>query len=197
MARPKAADHGEKRDAILQRAAELFAREGYHRASLAQLAEAGGVSKSLVYHYYSSKEALLFDVIERHITGLVDAAAAADDPALDPEPRLEALVMALLERYRDADSAHKVQMNDLDHLPPDQQAIIKAEQRELVRRFSKVIGLINPRLVGTEMLRPATMSLFGMLNWHYTWFKDGGPMSRAAYARFATRLFVEGVRKAG
>ncbi len=38
------------------------------------------------------------------------------------------------------------------------------------------------------------MSLFGLLNWHYTWFRDGGPLSRADYAKLATRLFLDGAK---
>lgn len=194
MARPKAADHGEKRDAILQSAAELFATNGYERTSLAGIAAACQVSKALVYHYYDSKEALLFDVIDRHIRGLVAAAERADDPLAPPEERLRRLVEALLDRYRDADSAHKVQLNDLDVLPEAAQETIRAGQRQLVQLFARVIASIEPGLRDSPRLKPATMSLFGMLNWHYTWFREGGGMSRADYAQFVTALFVSGIR---
>ena len=47
---------------------------------------------------------------------------------------------------------------------------------------------------GTPLLKPVTMSLFGMLNWFYMWFRDGGAISREDYAHMATTLILEGVK---
>jgi hypothetical protein len=62
MPRGLARDHAEKRDALRRGAAAHFAAQGYERASMASVAAACGVSKALIYHYYDSKEALLFDL---------------------------------------------------------------------------------------------------------------------------------------
>ena len=44
------------------------------------------------------------------------------------------------------------------------------------------------------MLKPVTMSLFGMVNWHYLWFKSTGSVSRADYADLVTKLIADGSR---
>ena len=72
MARSIATDHDDKRLVILKAAARLFADEGYGRASMSALASACGISKANIYHYYSSKEALLFDILDTHLKGLRD-----------------------------------------------------------------------------------------------------------------------------
>ena len=92
MARPLAADHGDKRAAILAGAARLFAAEGFDRASMSEIAQALGVSKALVYHYYRSKDALLYDIIRGHLVELVEVAEAASARGRDPEDRLRAVV---------------------------------------------------------------------------------------------------------
>ena len=79
MARTRAKDYDDKRDAMLHQAAVVFSRDGYDRASMAQLAAECGVSKALLYHYYVSKEALLFAIVESHLSDLVDAVNQADD----------------------------------------------------------------------------------------------------------------------
>ena len=55
---------------------------------------------------------------------------------------------------------------------------------------------INPDLDDRErpLLQPVTMSLFGMMNWVYMWFKDGGRISRDDYADVATTLILEGIK---
>jgi AcrR family transcriptional regulator len=70
MPRGLARDHAAKRDALRRGAAAHFARNGYERASMASVAAACGVSKALIYHYYDSKEALLFDLLHEHLSSL-------------------------------------------------------------------------------------------------------------------------------
>lgn len=195
MARTRARDHDEKRRAILHRAATVFARDGYDRASMAALAAECGVSKALLYHYHASKEALLFDILRSHLAGLVEAVEAADDRALPPQARLERLVGALLEAYRDADAEHKVQIAALALLPDDRQEQLRALERRLVAVFARAVRAVDPAAFeGRALLKPVTMSLFGMLNWVYMWFRESGPVSRQDYARLATQLLVGGVR---
>ena len=100
----------------------------------------------------------------------------------------------MLENYRGADNAHKVQLNAAKALSDEQQAVLRAIERRIVGRFAAVIRLIRPDLAqGTPLLMPVTMSLFGMMNWVYMWFKDGGPISRDDYARLATQILLGGI----
>jgi len=195
MARTRARDYDDKRDALLHTAAIAFARDGYDRASMAGLAAECGVSKALLYHYYASKEALLFAIIQNHLSELVDAVDQADRPEAAPEDRLEGLVAALLDAYRDADAEHRVQVGALRLLPEPEQEALKRLERRLVEKFADAVRALDPALfAATPLLKPVTMSLFGMVNWAYMWFRDGGAVSRDDYARLATRLLVGGVR---
>ncbi len=191
MARPRAHDYDDKRKLILERAAELFAQRGYGGASITMIAEACGVSKALLYHYYPDKEAVLFDIISDHLLHLVEAIKEVGDAGLEPREKLHAMAAALLDAYRNADAEHQVQINDLKLLPPDKQDMLKDLERHLVRRFSSVIARAVPDLA-EDLLKPVTMSLFGMLNWHYLWFREGRGLTRADYARLATELILKG-----
>ncbi len=194
MARARANNYDDKRRAILDRSAELFAEHGYDRASMNKIAAACGVSKANLYHYYKDKDELLFDVIRVHLADLLHVVEAADRTDLAPEARLRELVTALLEAYRDADAQHSVQISNMRFLSDERQSTLKNMERELVRIFSGAVSRIAPQLEGTTMLKPVTMSLFGMVNWHYLWFRSEGPFTRADYADLATRLIVEGTR---
>jgi TetR/AcrR family transcriptional regulator len=194
MARSRASDYDDKRRAILNRSAELFSEHGYDRASMNIIAQACGVSKANLYHYYKDKEELLFDVIRFHLEELLEVVEAADQPEDAPEERLRALIGALLEAYRDADSQHNVQISILRFLPPDRQTELKGMERELVAIFSDAVVGVAPQLKGTKMLKPVTMSLFGMVNWHYLWFRSTGSVTRADYADLVTRLIADGTR---
>ena len=197
MARIRAADYSDKRDALLRVAARLFARDGFDRTSIADIAAAAGVSKALLYHYYASKDALLFDIIHTHLTDLVGQIEAADDAALAPEAHVQRLIETALFAYRDADAMHKVQINDLDKLAEDQRRVIRALERKLVAIVARATARLNPAFAGESaaLLTPVAMSLFGILNWSYLWFHDDKPLSREAYARLVTRLFIDGAAR--
>jgi AcrR family transcriptional regulator len=196
MARTRALDFEEKQRGILDKAAQVFAEQGMEKASMSQIAAFANVSKALLYHYYPAKNALIFAIIHTHLEELDSALEAADDPALAPEQRLRRLVGAVLENYRGADNQHKVQINAKTALSSEQNEAITAIERRIVRRFSALLRMINPDLQspGRPLLMPVTMSLFGMLNWVYMWFRDGGQVRREDYADLATTLILEGIR---
>lgn len=196
MARTRAADFEEKQRGILDNAAAVFAEQGMEKASMAQIAAHANVSKALLYHYYPNKDALIFAIIMTHLEELEDAIEAADNPDLPPAQRLRQLVGAVLEEYRGADNQHKVQLNASSALSDEQKAEIMAIERRIVKRFAIVLRTINPELESPErpLLTPVTMSLFGMMNWVYMWFRDGGRISREDYADVATTLILEGIK---
>ena len=192
MARPRSADYDGKRQAILDRSAAVFAKHGYDRASMAQVARACKVSKALLYHYYVNKAELLFDILQAHLQELLDAVAAVSR-TLPPRQRLRALVGALLEVYRDADDEHKIQLNELSKLPTKRKNLLTDMERDLVREFADAIAAVNPAIGADKvLLKPVTMSLFGMINWQFMWFRDGKPLTREDYADLVTTLLVEG-----
>ncbi len=195
MARTRAVDFEEKQRGILASAAAVFAEMGMEKASMAQIAAHSNVSKALLYHYYPSKDALIFDIVRTHLAELDAAIEAADRPDLAPEKRLRLLVGQVLENYRDADDQHKVQLNGTSALSPEQMAEIHAIERRIVKRFSSVLNEINPDInKDRPLLMPVTMSLFGMMNWVYMWFRPDGPISRDEYADLATTLILEGIK---
>lgn len=183
MPRGIARDHDEKRAALRKGAAAYFARMGYDRASMTGAARECGISKALIYHYYSGKDALLYDILEAHLTELTEAADSVRGQGLP------ALIRAILDAYDDADAEHKLQIDALSVLPPDLQAPLLDLQRRLVAAMSAAIAVRRPDLDATR-LRALTMTVFGILNWVYMWHRPTKGLSRDAYADLAAG-FVE------
>ena len=193
MARTRALDYSDKQQTILVAAASLFGEQGFERVSMAAVAADCGFSKALLYHYYDSKEALLDDIIMRHLERLISAVSAANASAIEPRDRLLAMVGAVLDTYQlDADQ-HRVQQGCQVSMSAAKQDTMKALERTLVQQFADALRQAVPRLQEKpEALLPVTMSLFGMLNWTYTWFKEGGAVDRTNYAEIVTTLMLDG-----
>ena len=195
MARTRALDYDEKRQAILHVSAAVIADRGVERASMSQIASECGVSKALLYHYYTNKEELVFDILYSYLVSLDAVIADADDADMPPVHRLRHLVHTTLVHYRYADNHHKVQLGAMRALPQDKVDSLREIERSIVHRFAAIIGDVNPALAaGRPQLMPVTMSLFGMMNWAYMWFHDDGPLSRDDLAELITNLILDGVR---
>ncbi|SEW31276.1 transcriptional regulator, TetR family [Aliiroseovarius sediminilitoris] len=189
MPRGIARDHEEKRAAIRKGAAAYFAEHGFDRASMTAAAKHCGVSKALIYHYYDSKEALLFDILDTHLSGLVAEVEAA--PRTDG---LRGLVRAILQAYRGADAEHKLQLDSLSVLEPDQQAPLINLQRRLIDMMGAALQNEAPEAFeGNRNLRAVTMSVFGILNWYYMWNRPGKGLDRDEYADLVTDLVLGGI----
>ncbi|MEL7027819.1 MAG: TetR/AcrR family transcriptional regulator [Pseudomonadota bacterium] len=180
MARTQAADYDKKRDAITVTAAKLFARHGFSSASMAEIAGRCDVSKSLIYHYYPSKEAILFDVMSTHIDALLEAAAETSvETAATPSDKLIALSISLLRRYIGAANAQRVLLYELSSLPKAERDEIIEKQRRLVGIVEEILAEVQPALSGDRGLKRArAMLYFSMLNWSHSWFNSRGAISR-------------------
>ena len=197
MARTRANDYDKKRQGILSRSAALFAQHGYTGTSITMIAEACGVSKALMYHYYSSKDAVLFDLLENHLQHLVGVVESASQSSDSGKDKLFAISTALLEAYRGADAEHQVQISSLKLLPQPQQESLKELERKLVAIVSEAIAAALPPVAKKRrLLTPLTMSFFAMLNWHYLWFHEGKGITRDKYARMVTSLILAGAEDA-
>jgi len=196
MARTQAKDHSAKREAILEAAARVFASEGFDRASMAALAQDAGISKANIYHYYDSKDALLFDLLDSHLKELRDRLAEVNLDGLAPAEKLLALCVEVLLAYQGADNAHRVQSAGMDHLPPDQRQILVGYQRDMVKKLSSVIAENAPDMFERDpaKLRSVTMSVFGMLNWHYMWNASADEHARRAYGAEVAKLALGGLK---
>jgi AcrR family transcriptional regulator len=208
MARTRAATFDQQRNAMLDAAADLFAERGYATASIADLARACGVSKGLLYHYYRDKEHLLFDIADRYIDTLKQlvADAAAEDRAAHSgrrdgaqvdAARLRALIARFMSAYRDSAARHRVLVQDVKYLSPRHRSRIRAKQRAVVDAVADAIALVAPHLAAPAareaVLKPLTMTLFGMMNWTFTWLRDDGPLSYDDMAALVADLFLSGV----
>jgi len=196
MARTQAADYDERKQALVATAAALFAREGFDGASVADIAKRSRISKSLIYHYYKSKEDILYDVMISHVRALERAAREAVAADARPERQLRELAHRFMALYVGAADRHKVLLNDLGRVRNARRAEIVAVQRRLIEIVRKLLSDIEPALKkkpGAGVA--AAMLFFGAINWTHTWFDPNGPVSAGALAEMAVDLVLGGLAK--
>ena len=196
MARPKSATHELKRDEILDRAAQCFADKSYPATTMNEIALANGTSKARLYHYYEAKEAILFDLLDRYTQRLLSligqAEATAQRRNLDDRAALHELIRSFLQEYETSATRHVALLHDTQFLGNEQRELILNRQRDLVSAVTRFLCRAYPERLNPANQTAATMMLFGMINWTFTWLRPGGPMSYAAFAEEVIRTLESG-----
>ncbi|MHB1206247.1 MAG: TetR/AcrR family transcriptional regulator [Rhodospirillaceae bacterium] len=194
MARPQAPDFDQRRTHIVERAVHLFAERGFLGASVGDLAKACKTSKSLFYHYFPSKEDVLFEAMDSHVRALAHAAGNVAAMNVGAVAKLRALTHSFMHLYLGAAAYHKVLLNELAHLSPQRQKTIVSRQRELIDFVAGMLKEIQPKLEPAQLERAASMIYFGMINWTHTWFHPEGPASADAIADLIADIILNGIK---
>jgi AcrR family transcriptional regulator len=161
---------------ILGHATEVFDAKGYEGASMRDLSRASGMSLAGLYYYFESKDKLLY-LIQRHtFTTILERLKLRLEGVADVEARIRVFIENHLEYFLANQKAMKVLSHEDEVLKNGYGAEIAAIKREYVRICEGLMDELK-RARGVEFSsRTAALSLFGMMNWIYTWYRprDGG-----------------------
>src|ERR1700737_179419 len=183
MARTRAPDHESQREQILE------------------LAAASGTSKARLYHYYESKEAILFDLLDRYTKRLMliiaEVEGASQRRGLSERDAFAELVRAFLSEYETSHSRHVALLNDVKYLDDTQREIILDRQRDIVAAFARQLARAYPERATQENQTALAMMVFGMINWTFTWLKPGGRLGYREFAEQVVDVLDRGLRGEG
>ena len=161
---------------ILSHATEVFDAKGYEGASMRDLSRASGMSLAGLYYYFESKEKLLY-LIQRHtFTTIVERLKQRLEGVVDPEQRIRVFISNHLDYFLANQKAMKVLSHEDEVLKNGYGAEIAGIKREYVRMCVQLIEEWKRSKGRNGSSRTAALSLFGMMNWIYTWYRprDGG-----------------------
>ncbi|MEE8459794.1 MAG: TetR/AcrR family transcriptional regulator [Phycisphaerales bacterium] len=187
--------YDERLNRILESATVVIARQGYRKASMRAIATATGVSLAGLYHYFDSKDTMLFLIQFRTFTSLLSNLREKLHGVSDPVEQLRVMIRAHVSYFAANMAALKVCSHELDSLSGDaydETLRIRREYYELTRSVvDRVIGDAGEN--GSLDRRIATMSLFGTLNWLYRWYDPKKDRSPTALANQISTQFLQGV----
>jgi len=193
MPRGRSASYDDQRQMILQRAAALFAKRGYPSTSMNQVAEACGLSKASLYHYYRDKYSLLVSIADEHVSRLAALVDEEQAFALHGEAKLRHLIHRIVAEYADAQDAHRVLTEDVKFLEPADRERVLGKERRVVNGFALAVAEMRADRPSKHLSKPLTMLLFGMINWMFTWMKPDGELDHAAMGPIVADLFLGGI----
>jgi len=193
MPRKRAPTFEAQREDILAAAARLFAEQGFPATSMNQVAEACGVAKPTLYHYFQDKQELLAQICDGHVHALLKLVDEVKAQQLAPDARLRALIERFTRAYANAQSEHRVLTSEIRFLADAERGRLLDIERRVVAGFAEALSLVRPELRDAQLHKPLTMLLFGMINWTFTWLRPDGALSHEALAGLVSDLFFGGI----
>ena len=182
---------------ILEHATAVFCDKGYDAASMRDLSRATGMSLAGLYYYFESKEKLLYLIQKHAFETILANLRACLEAVADPEQRLRFLIQNHLEYFLGNQKAMKVLSHEDEALKNSYGSQIRAIKREYYRIC---LGLVED-LMRTRRVefsgRIAVLSLFGMMNWIYTWHNPRVDADAGVLARQMSDIFLNGLLGAG
>src|SRR6185503_14637806 len=154
---------------VLEHAAQIFCEKGYEGASMRDLSRASGMSLAGLYHYFESKEKLLYLIQKHTFSTIVENLRERLKDVTNPEARIRTLILNHLEYFLANQKAMKVLSHEDEVLTNSYGTEIAGIKREYYRIC---LELLENYRHGTKLdfqNRIAVLSLFGMMNWIYTW----------------------------
>jgi len=182
---------------ILSRATAVFCDKGYAAASMRDLSRATGMSLAGLYYYFESKEKLLY-LIQKHTFKTIMAQLQERLAEVsNPEQRIRAFIENHLAYFLANQQASKV----LSHEDEVLKNHLGDEVRAIKREYYRVcLGLMEDfkRAEGLQFSgRRAVLSLFGMMNWIYTWYNPRVDADASVLAREMGDIVLNGIRGDG
>ncbi len=183
--------YDDKLERLLRTAAAVFAEKGYHSASIRDISRATGTSLSGLYYYFRSKEELLFLIQDHCFETVLENLRGRLRDVSRPGDRLRILVDNHLRFFVANMNEMKVLSHEAASLTGEYLQQVNAHKKQYVELCSSITAALRPQDTPAEQ-RAAALSLFGMMNWIYTWYRPERDMPVESLAALMTRLFLDG-----
>ncbi|HVX31657.1 MAG TPA: TetR/AcrR family transcriptional regulator [Solirubrobacterales bacterium] len=186
------ARYDERRAALIDAAAKLFAERGYEATSIGDLSEATGLAAGGIYHYTASKEDLLIAICDELLDPLLERARAIAATDASPEEHLRELLRAWLlhiERHIPHMLVFGQERHTIEREPRWRAVRRKRKQFEQILDAVLVAGEADGSM-SFEDRGLALLALLGMVNYAPQWLRPNGRRSAEEIADVWCDLFL-------
>jgi AcrR family transcriptional regulator len=178
---------------ILAHATDVFCKKGYEGASMRDLSRESGMSLAGLYYYFESKERLLYLIQKHTFTTIVQRLKARLEGVSDTEERIRVFILNHLEYFLANQAAMKVLSHEAEALKNGFASEVAAIKREYYRICVRLLDDLKADRSLQLSTRIAVLSLFGMMNWIYTWHNPRVDADAVSIAREMGDVFLRGV----
>src|SRR5215208_6859304 len=184
------------RDTILEAAAQVFRKKGFHGASMQDIAEAVNLQKASLYHHVSSKQEILLALLDRALELLLERISAISSQSIPADEKLPEMIRAYLQILTENTDLSAVLLFEHRSLERKQHArhVPNRDKFEALWRNVLEEGVAAKLFVCDD---PAltTRAILGIMNWTITWYHPDGLLDINDIADRYSNLLLKGLCK--
>jgi AcrR family transcriptional regulator len=187
----------EKACKIAKVAAKLFNSKGYLETNMDDIGNGARLSKGGIYHYFSSKDEILFFVLDNYLDVILQGLEETLQGISDPISRIKFIISRHIDLYTKNAAESKTLLHEAHCLPKKYYKTITAKERRYYQIVANVLaGLFGSKSRVTKAhITVLTFLLFGMCNWIYSWYDPKGTVTAEELSERIFAVFLDGVRK--
>jgi TetR/AcrR family transcriptional regulator, cholesterol catabolism regulator len=184
------------RDDILEAAAQVFRQKGFHGASMADIAEAVNLQKASLYHHVSSKQEILFEILDRALELLLERISPIAHLEAPADERLRQMICEYLQILAENTDLSAVLLFEHRSLEGRQHArhVPNRDRFEALWREVLQDGVRTKRFV-CEDIPVTARAILGIMNWTITWYHPNGTLTIRQIADQYSSLLLNGLLK--
>ncbi|GAB3684080.1 TetR/AcrR family transcriptional regulator [Salinisphaera aquimarina] len=183
----------DNRARLLHAAADLFASQGYHATGMKDLEQATGMGRSSLYHYFSNKEELLFEITTRYLRELVGIGHTLLDEDIEPAKRLRLFSRAVMRSVAEDLAELTVCFREMHSVTGDNQQALMDLHRSYESVWARVLQAGSAAGVFTQTDAITVKSVIGMHHYSYLWLRPEGKRSPESIADSFCDLILDGL----
>jgi AcrR family transcriptional regulator len=195
-ARPRNADpHCAARAEILQSAAALFRRRGYHGATVEEIAASLEMKKGNLYYYFRDKEAILFACHQYSLDRLMETLVEIEELDAAPDEKLRQLIVSFVHTILDELQGTALFL-DLEALSPGHRKAVIARRDQFDHGLRRIVsrGIESGIFPGADA-KLLSFAILGAVNWIPRWYSPAGPATSQQIADHFADFLVAGLRQ--
>jgi AcrR family transcriptional regulator len=186
----------DKRQEIYEKALDLFISEGYDQTPLSKIAKALGITKAGLYHYFSSKEELLFFIHEQNMKKDLIPIIEAAEKITEPKERISFIIKKYTESSMARDPSQKMLIHELGNLTPEHRLIIQKSWRRFFNIIRDTISELEISGKSKKINETfATFALIGMCRWTFNWYDPARKDPSQELCDTYSEIFFRGILK--
>lgn len=169
----------DKKTRIIQAAVQLFKERGFHQVSVRNIIKQASVSNGCFYHYFATKDELLFAINDFIMDYVLENAERVLNNSQTPVEKLYGILSTFIKTFYVYNEEVVVMYQENHYLAPE----YYRKMRQKRDQYSRIVMNVLEEGVEKKEFRPlkplsiVAFMIFGMVNWTYTWYDPDGELS--------------------
>ena len=179
---------------ILETSSKLFAQKGYKSTTMKEIADALGITKATIYHYFSSKEEILFEIMNFAMDEALKDLKKIAQMNISPIEKLNESLKFYSKYYVEKQNDLILLVNELNSLKKKYKDILIGKEKIYLNLFKSILLELKEEGILKDIpLTIIAFTFFGMVHYTIKWYKANGKVKPEKLSEYFVEIFTKGI----